>query len=383
MKKLISKICPFFMVPDSNPVDVSKYEKNPSLGKEIYIREGKDEFIPLIDISTEGGIVDNICLVDFKGDSIYNCIELQQVRKNGKSHYVAIMATLDHSQVDIYFNEEAGITEEDYNSMFNKLTINPCKEMKAGLELTEKGLMAFLDVNDRNNRKVEFYIEENRKRKECFGLIAPMGINIKKPDFFPMVYLKKFNMIKQRGTKINIKIDNKELKPIKLLPLCNFQRVYMLRYSFNNIIRQWNNNYNGEVKPLRILEDETQVIKDNCIYEIEKNHGHLEVKSVTHVLDGKKMSVTLYPPLPDILSLKDDCEIKGNFSFSGDEIKGILGGSYKIKKNNNKVKFQLHPEIGWQPMPGKLWMSTYIWKANYSLNDDKVTMDGKWSRKYN
>jgi hypothetical protein len=41
----------------------------------------------------------------------------------------------------------------------------------------------------------------------------------------------------------------------------------------------------------------------------------------------------------------------------------------------------MNPQIGWQPMPGKLWMKTYLWNCDIETEGDNLKVDSKWSRK--
>lgn len=60
-----------------------------------------------------------------------------------------------------------------------------------------------------------------------------------------------------------------------------------------------------------------------------------------------EMKLTFSPPIPDIISLKDNTEILGHFSLSVDEVNGIMGGIYLVKKNNDSIKLQINPQKGW------------------------------------
>ena len=92
------------------------------------------------------------------------------------------------------------------------------------------------------------------------------------------------------------------------------------------------------------------------------------------------MKIIFYPSLPDLESLKNEIDLSGNFSFHADEVAGILGGNYHIQKRGEKIKIQIHPKDGWQPMPGKKWMSTYLWIADITLLNGKIAIDSKWNR---
>ena len=85
-------------------------------------------------------------------------------------------------------------------------------------------------------------------------------------------------------------------------------------------------------------------------------------------------------PIPDIILLKDNTEILGHFSLSVDEVKGIMGGIYSVKKDNDSINLQINPQKGWQPMPGKLWIKTYLWNCDMKIVEDILQVKSKWSR---
>lgn len=381
IKRLLSKIFPLSMTPKDSLSKNTICKEKMNFSTEIYHLKSTNMLYPIIDFSSQGVDVQNLCLVDFKGDDYYSCIELQQIFRDNKLQYVALVSNLDLSHVDVYSLPETNIVKEDYNKMFNSLSVYPCESMKASLEYSNKGLNTSLSFIDKLGRHIEYAIIENTTILNTFGLIAPVGSGIKEPKYFPMVYLKDFNMVKQKGTKISIKINNKKLTPKKLPILCELERVYLLRYSFNNIIRQWNHNFNGVLEPVSILSSEMQC--NNSTYFLDKNEDYYEVRSVKNILDSKVLSINFNPALPDIKALKENIKLSGSFYFNADNRDGILSGEYSIEKHSNKIKISFNPKKAWQPMPGKLWVSTYTWSGDITLNEDSASMNSEWYRNKN
>lgn len=384
IKRLLSKICPLSMTPKNSLSKniVNKEKVNFPLG--IYEIKGTNTLYPLINFSSEdshGVDVQNLCLVDFKGDE-HNCsIELQQIDRNNKLQYVVLVSNLDFSHVDVYSLPETNIVKEDYCKMFNSLSVYPCESLKANLEYGDKGLSSSLSFIDKLGRHIQYDIKENTTILNNFGLIAPVGKSIKAPKFFPMVYLKDFNMIKQKGTEISIKINNKDLTPKKLPLLCDLERVYLLRYSFNNLIRGWNHNFNGVLEPVSI--DSSEILANKCTYLLDKNADYYEVRSVKNIVDSKIMSINFNPALPDIKALKSDIKLNGSFYFDADNREGILSGNYSIERQADKITIIFNPKKAWQPMPGKLWVSTYQWTGEISFKEDHAIMNSEWRRTTN
>ena len=386
LKKLISMICPFFMVSNSQPAKEHLYIKNEVWKNEIYDKAPSNNIYPFVNIGIGNGLLDvpELCIVDFTGDEYYVAMELQKVHKDGACFFVAIMYVPTNQKnedltVDVYVPVGADIDEQDYVKMFHRVNINPCN-LNASMNISDKGLELYLSFKDKYNRIATFTIKENRQQNDTFGLIAPIAANIKAPEFFPMIYLKKFNIALQKGTEVNFVIDNIKLKPKKLIPLCNFHRVFLIRYSFYNIIRGWNPNFIGTIEPYVTDKTSREFCAFNCVYEIEEINGYSTVKSVKSIHNGQELKIIFYPSLPDLESLKNEIDLSGNFSFHADEVAGILGGNYHIQKRGEKIKIKIHPVDGWQPMPGKKWMSTYLWIADITLLNNKIAIDSKWNR---
>ena len=377
--KLISKICPIFMVPENNPVNEEEYLGDRKNTLFIY-EKGENKYIyPLVKFKDEQVIIEKLCLIDFKGDTIYKAIELQQVKQENCIHYIVLMARNDN-EAEIYYTKGLKINEDSYRSLLNKVSLKETDSIKVSFDVTEKGIDVYLSLKDIENRMVEFKIKENKSKINHFGLIAPVGNASENPDKFPVIYLKKFNMVEQKGTELYVKIDGTNLKPVKLFPLCNFKRVYLARYSYFNNMKELNSDYTGIIEGVEVNMDTEEIKIGNCTYLIEMNDGHPEIKCVKRIDSNSEMKITFSPAIPDIISLKDNIEIQGHFSISVDEVKGIMGGVYSVKKSKDEVIFKMNPQKGWQPMPGKLWMKTYLWNCDIKIVENKLHVKSKWSR---
>ena len=87
------------------------------------------------------------------------------------------------------------------------------------------------------------------------------------------------------------------------------------------------------------------------------------------------------PPIPEIASLKDNTLIKGYFSLSVDVVTGIMGGIYTLKKIDDFINIKMNPKKGWQPIPGRLWVKTYIWDCHIENSNGTYKIRTKWLRK--
>ncbi|MFD3449901.1 hypothetical protein ACFDTO_35585 [Microbacteriaceae bacterium 4G12] len=378
--KLISKICPFFMVPENNPINEEKYLGNRENDNCIYEKDSNKFIFPIITLGDKHLRIVKLSLIDFQGDTIYKCLELQQIIQGTDIYYV-VLAYRQDKETDIYYTKGLDISEGNYKSLLNKVTLQELDSIKVNFDVTEKGADIYFLFNDKVNRTIEVRIKEHKDKDDSFSLLAPIGDTSEAPDKFPFIYLKKFVMVQQKGTEIFVRINGKYLKPLKLIPLCNFKKVYLARYSHSINIKELNNDYTGVLRPIEIIDTKGEIAVDNCMYSINMNNGHPEIKNVKAIGNSSVMSMNFSPAIPDIASLKDNTEIQGRFSVSVDEIKGIMGGIYIIKKNSDSISIKMRPQKGWQPMPGRLWVKTYIWNCDIKITQEAYHVKTKWSRK--
>lgn len=378
--KLISRICPFFMVSENSPVNEEKYLGNRVNAADIYEAGFSKAIYPIIRFNEGKGKVNKLCLIDFKGDEIYSTFELQEISRKSSIYYIIMAYNHQDKGVDIYYTKGLDLDENDYKSLFNKVTLVELDYIKIKFDATEKGIDVYCSFKNKYSKNIEFKVKENKDKEDSFGLIAPVGNDSENPDKFPVIYLKKFNMVQQKETEIFVKVDGKKLEIIKLMPLCNFKKVYLARYCYFSNVKDLNTDFTGELEPIMINGTEKEIEVDNSIYSINVNEGHAEIRCVKVADDNSEMKITFSPAIPDIELLKNNVEVNGRFSLSVDEIKGIMGGVYSVKKSGSLVNISMNPQKGWQPMPGKLWMKTYLWNCNIDVSNGVHKIKTKWVR---
>jgi hypothetical protein len=367
------------MVPENNSVNEEKYLGNRSNDKSIYNTSQGSFVYPMIAFGGKHQNIARFCLIDFKGDTIYKCLELQEIMQENGMQYVILAYRYD-KEIDIYYTKGFSGSEDDYKSLLNKVTMKELDSIQVSFKVMDNGADINVTFRDKENRTVEFGIKENKKEDDHFSLIAPIGNVSEEPDKFPIVFLKKVVMVRQEGTEIFVRINGQDMMPIKLVPLCNFKKCYLARYTYSVITKELNCDYKGELKPVEINDNKEEVHINNNTYLINMNNGHPEIRSVEATENSSAMRINFSPPIPDIASLKDDTNINGYFSLSVDEVKGIMGGIYNVKKIGDSINIGMNPKKGWQPIPGKLWLKTYSWSCQIDNINDVYHMKSKWMR---
>jgi len=359
-----------------------KYLDSHSNSVDIYENKNAGLFYPIMDLQPHENVkgrITKLLLVEFKNDPDLYMIELQEVNDGSISGRIALIYKHKNTQVDVYYTPGLKLNLAGYTSLLNNVTLNE-NNFSSTFENTDKGLFASLNLTDRNNRKIELSIRENKKKMKSHGLLAPIGSGSKLPDKFPFIYLKGFTMIKQKGTGITVKIDEKNRTIDKIPALVNFEKVYNAKYSFENVMIEWNKNINTILKPLDYRNKEALMSYQENKYELIDNNGHPEIKSISKNIEENTVKIHFSPAIPDLLNLKNNSKIKGNFAIQIDSITGITGGNYKIYNSNDTIHFDLFLQKGWQPMPGKLWLKSYNWKCDIIKTKPNIKIETNWKR---
>jgi|GEM_PF-2702008 len=68
------------------------------------------------------------------------------------------MAYRQDKGVDIYYTKGLDVDEDDYKSLFNKVTLVELDYLKAEFDAAEKGIDVYCSFRDRHNKNVEFKV---------------------------------------------------------------------------------------------------------------------------------------------------------------------------------------------------------------------------------
>ncbi|MDO8896432.1 MAG: hypothetical protein Q7V19_02195, partial [Bacteroidales bacterium] len=361
----------------------SSFNQDRYLGKKIENPVGiysnksqKNSFLPIMDFYPHGnvrGVITKLMLVEFKNHPEYYMIELQEVTDGDSIGMEALIYGHNNELIDIYYTNHLVLNIKGYESLLNKVTIQKT-DFEANLALSSNGLSASLSLKDKNGKAIELEIKENKKVKPAKGILAPIGNVSKNPDKFSFIFLKGIIFIKQKGTEFSLKIDGKDFAMAKIPLLFDYEKVYNAKYSFDNVMIDWNSNIDGVINVKKIDNNQIIVPHETWNYCIKRNNDFIEIDSITTTVNNKKFVLHFSPPIPDLACLKDETLLEGKFAVQIDNITAIVGGNYKVKTENNTVLFDMQFEKGWQPMPGKLWLKDYKWTLALKQNDGKYNI---------
>jgi hypothetical protein len=319
--------------------------------------------------------MDKLMLVDIEDDPYYKSIELQTF-DDSRGQGARVLLYPHKGPADVYY------TNSDFEIRLSEnadYTTDP--DIEYHFEVTGSGLDAFLKMKDNKGRPVGFSVQETLRKEWSRGFLAPIGGNDAVTfTYFPFFHMKNMNFVLRSGTEISVYIDGVQRKPKRLPIPVDWEFVYLSRYTDEPVMVSWNKAFSGELHPVKASGMPAEKGAVSC-FELVNNNGHHEIRKMTESDKKHKVFFDFSPPVPDLVCLKNDVDLNGRFCAGVDNIGGILAGTYNIKRQEGLILMEIRPAKGWQPIPGRKWVKTWIWKGAISVQPDStVTMKSFWVR---
>ena len=339
--------------------------------------------------------MESLILVNFEKDpdEVYNILEFQKAcEKNGQKRLLAIAYRKDGA-TDIYY--QPGFPFGSQESVLNNAVFFERALEDAKFEVDEDFMEVYFVFEDKTGREIKVRVtEDKREKKKPFFLLAPVGANSKRPISLPVYSLYEMSFTKQKHTHIEIEIDKIKHKPDSFPIPIEWSKNYLTRYSADTFNVDWNKNFKGSLCPL--IPDNDHRMEDMGItYETEERDGHYEIKRMSAKKNKHNITVEFYPAIPDIVCLREEIAIDGNFSIITDNTSGYIGGRYRVRRQGNEIDFEINPSEGWVPNERRLmlkvlflvvkifkeWPKSYVWNAQIKLDDpNRPIMQSAWKR---
>ncbi|MBY8979168.1 MAG: hypothetical protein KGD72_02150 [Candidatus Lokiarchaeota archaeon] len=327
--------------------------------------------------------IDRLLLVNFEEDPIYYSIELQIFHKLDIDYPLVIMYRKDN-MMDIYYTNEIVIKNRKkmVTDLLTSVSFNQLDDIEYKFQFDEMGLDAYLFLIDKLEKEIEFKIKESTPEKELTSILTPISAVSKKPEYFPIVFLKKFGMVIKKNTEIFVKIHGFLRKTTEMPIQMNKMSFYLAHYSLEPIICNWNNIFSGNINPIILNPPTLNISEENITFILIRNSDYYEIKKIS----GKDeqdytVSFEFSPAIPNLLSLGSNLKTKGRFSCIIDKKKGIFAGEYYLTRTGDTIEFSIQPTKGWQLFPGKLWLKTYKWVSEIQIKDiGYIFINSYWQR---
>ncbi|WP_373496109.1 hypothetical protein [Aquiflexum sp.] len=338
-----------------------------------------------------------LLLVNFENnpDAIYKGFEPQYFDDPIHGKGLLVIGWRNDLKVDVYHEDGLKLNPDTYDITGKGLNLMLVREFgSAVFEVLEAGVRADISFEDIDKRKIEIRIfEQHPKKRQPFGLLAPMGDAAESPSAMPLVYVHDFYFVRRKHTGFQLTIDGKQHKPDTFPIPLDGTWMYFTRYSADPFIVTFNSAVDGKLETMDITGNQ-MIGWENTQLEISENGPALEIKMMTKMTSDHEINILFEPAFPQINLLKDNVELSGNFSVKGHSSTGMIGGNYNVKKHGNKIRILLEPSEGWIPNEPKLtvwflykvvktfkhWPKTYRWTAELEEVDGSWEMKSKWER---
>lgn len=367
--------CRYLMVNTKDSVVNSQkylgYHSNPAA---IYTGSSTEQFYSPFNIAVVP--MDKLMLVDIEDDPEYTSIELQTFNDT-RGQGARVLLYRHAGPAESYYTDEAFAIQGSCRDTF---FLAP--KMAYRFDVTVSGLDASLSMHDHTGKSIEFRVKEAPRKKWSQGFLAPIGgSDAVTFDHFPLYHMKGMNFVLRLDSEIAVRIGGEERQPKKLPIPTDWEFVYLSRYTAAPIIGCWNRPHDGELPPLQ--PEQHMIYQDGQTrYDFVNNARHYEIRKMTGFNDNHEVYFEFSPPIPNLPGLKDEVKLTGRFSAGADETSGIVAGAYHIARQGNVINMEIRPQKGWQPMPGPLWVTTWIWKGMITVGADRtVSMTSKWIRR--
>lgn len=321
----------------------------------VYVEKPSEGFLPVLTFrnhASDTHWITGLALTHFSGDSIYDDIEIQKIEYAGKRGISVLLYHSDHSLIDVYYPADMPLSKLEIDQMVNHSELHPTDfTADFGTDSSRFGMR--MNLTDKYGRDIRLSILEKKASDQPIKFIAPIGSGIKKPQYFPLLYLENMGFVSKKQTTYSLTIAGQEMKAASI----PFSAFLQTRYTDSVVNAEWLPQSDTLISVIGFGKQE------GTINRFISNHGYMELKSQRYDYHGKRLRFNYQPAIPDLMALKNDIQMKGRFCVQTNTGEGIMAGQYTIQTSNEKINIVLVPENGWQPMPGKCWIKSYRWEA--------------------
>ena len=350
-------------------------------------------------ISIEIDPMEKLLLVNFEKnpDSVYVGFEPQVFNDgiNGTGHLV--IGWRKDKRIDVYHEKTLNLDASKYNIAGGGLNMMVAVDMgKAVYEVNDFGVQAHYAFNDMLGREIEIVIRENNPRKrEPFGLLAPMGDAATNPESLPLVILHDFYFVRKNHTDIRVEINKKSHVPDELPIRMDREKMTFVRYSTKPLIATLNPAHDGVLEPFELMIGQRTFENGDYIYEVDWSNRYPAISTIGVKNDIHLLTMSFKPAFPCLDAFPENSALKGRFIISGHESVGKISGEYHIQSDNESVAIRMVPGRGWKPKATKFstrflftvakvfkkWPTTYQWDADLHKDQEGVWhMQSHWIR---
>jgi hypothetical protein len=365
---------------------------------DIYGVPGEGRFYSPFNITIDP--VKRLMLIFWSNGAVYEPMALWAFDNPVKGKGMLAMMHRPGGGMDVYFQPGLTLDKRSFVDVWFEAGAGPGEWVEtpmegARFEISPTGVdveAAFVDVT---GRQIEVRVKEGSdKPRTSFALLAPLGVVMDNPRFFPLFYVYDFSFVRRSGTELVVKVGGETRKPLPIPVPVGASFAHIMPYSADLLMVIWNKEYDGPLTPLQ-PEGAGEFWDGDVVYNLVENDGHYEVGVIAAGGDAHGVIFTFSPPVPDLVCLREGVTVEGHFSIRSDETVGSIEGVYLVARRGDQVDMTLQPTSGWRPRERRLlvrliyrilpflkrWVNTYVWSATITLDaHGQPTMRSGWTR---
>ncbi len=327
--------------------------------------------------------VDEIaCMLNLElaDDPTYDGVELQWFDDDRHgSGMLAFLSRRDGRQIDYYVEPGLQLDRAAYQIGGGTGSWNEIIFDEARLVVTVDGVDAAARFTDVDGNTVEVRVDDRDGRaRRPAALLAPVGAAVEAPVSLMLVWMPRFDLVRDAGTDPLIRIAGRHAT-IGRLPGERLHRRHLIKYAAPVVVALVN-----------AAEDGRPSTPGEC-QRFEHDHtGALTTVWCAHA--GHEAKLVLDPGLPDPGELADGSVSIGHWHVEVDGAR-LTGGAWHASRRGGTVECSMEADERWQP--GRLpwlmrvvttvvpvfrrWPTTYRWQAEIPLAPD-VPVTSRWER---
>lgn len=280
--------------------------------------------------------------------------------------------------VDHYVQPGLRLTPEDFHLGGGSRSWNVTDIDPARLEIGPDGVVAAASFVDVDGRRIELAIDDrDGRRRRRSSLLAPVSADIEVPQSLLVIWMPTFDLVRVTDPPATIRIDGEPVETHRI-PLERLHRQRIIKYT-------------SDLLAVEVNREGTRELGTGPGEAVLTPDGRA-IRAVVAGRDGHRARLLLWPPLPDLTTLRDGELVTGRWGLQVDEAR-LVAGPWSARRSADRVELDLDTDTPWQPrgLPWLLWTltrvvpafrrwpTTYRWRATVDLTGP-LTVTGRWER---
>lgn len=342
---------------------------------------------PILPFEVRIDLVDRMLNFEIADDPCYSGLEIQvfddDVHGQGT---LVFLSRRDDGRIDVYRQPGLAVDPSGYGiggglGVWAETEISPDQ-----LIIDDLGVRAHVRLTDVAGRVIEVRVDDRGpRRRRSASMLAPMGAGIEHPTSLPLVWMRRFDLLRWSDEPPVIRIDGRRVSPGRL-PAGWLHRRHLIKYAADLCVVSVNPAYDGAPGPADPATPKR--------LQMARSDGAGGTAAVTAAEGTHVACLRLTPPLPDLTALGPAASAHGAWDLDIDGNRTVTGGTWHVRRRQGDVLALLDVTRPWRPkrLPPLMWLvtkvmplfrtwpTTYRWTATIAL-DGTSAMCSRWERR--